>query len=47
MQQSAGKEPIVIPGLPEGTKLPSEAELLKELQRLLNENAKAGGRNLP
>jgi hypothetical protein len=31
-----------IPGLPEGGKLPSEAELLRELQRLLEERAKAG-----
>ena len=30
-----------IPGLPEGTKLPSEAELMKELQRLLEELKKA------
>ena len=31
-----------IPGLPDGTKLPTEAELLKELQKLLNEKGSSG-----
>jgi len=35
-------ETASMPGLPEGAKLPSEAELLKELQRLLNERAQSG-----
>ena len=39
---ASASETESIPGLPEGTKLPSEAELLRELQRLLDERAKAG-----
>jgi hypothetical protein len=31
-----------VPDLPEGSKLPSDADLLKELQRLLDERAKSG-----
>ncbi len=33
---------VAVSGLPEGAKLPNDAELLKELQRLLDEQAKVG-----
>ena len=39
---AGSNEAVSIPGLPEGTKMPTEAELMKELQRLLDERAKDG-----
>ena len=39
---AGSNEAVSIPGLPEGTKMPTEAELMKELQQLLDERTKAG-----